>query len=98
MRGCERQKRGAKGIEQTDLTADCVSLDQLRDGERGRLCAIPATHPLRERLTDLGWTPGTHICCLRRSPLGDPVAYAVRGGVFALRRADGRDISVKQQE
>ena len=40
----------------------------------------------RRRLLDLGVVPGTRIQARMRSPLGDPVAYDVRGALVALRR------------
>ncbi len=70
------------------------TLDALRVGEEGALGEIGRDHPLRERLIDLGWTAGTRVRCVRVSPLGDPIAYRVRGGVIALRRADGQGIAV----
>lgn len=40
----------------------------------------------RERLLDLGLVPGTSVTAQMRGPLGDPVAYRVRGATVALRR------------
>ena len=73
-------------------------LTQLSEGEGGWLWSIEKTHPLYERLIDLGWTRGTPIRCERVSPLGDPIAYAIRGGVIALRRRDAREIFVSDEE
>lgn len=73
-------------------------LTQLSAGESGWLCTIENTHPLYERLIDLGWTRGTPIRCELVSPLGDPIAYAIRGGVIALRRQDAREIFVSDEE
>lgn len=73
------------------------TLDQLREGEEGTIVCIDGEHPLRERLIDLGWTDGTNVRCVRVSPLGDPVAYSIRGGVMALRRSDGRGIVVRKE-
>ncbi len=73
-------------------------LTQLSEGESGRLWNIEKTHPLYERLIDLGWTRGTPIRCERVSPLGDPIAYAIRGGVIALRKRDAEEIFVSDEE
>jgi ferrous iron transport protein A len=43
---------------------------------------------------DLGFIPGSRVEALRRSPLGDPVAYRIRGAVIALRRADAGRIHI----
>ena len=47
------------------------------------------------RLRDMGLVRGTPVRCLQVSPLGDPVAYLIRGAVVALRRADSRMIRVE---
>lgn len=75
---------------------DILTLDRLRVGETALLCRVDEGHPLCERLLDLGWTENTPIRCVRISPLGDPVAYSVRGSVIALRRSDGRGILVRR--
>lgn len=48
----------------------------------------------KKRLNDLGLTEGTWLTRLQASPFGDPVAYLLRGAVFALRREDAERISV----
>lgn len=40
---------------------------------------------LRRRMLDLGIIPGTRISVIRKSPLGDPVAYEIRETLIALR-------------
>ena len=71
-------------------------LDALREGERACIVGVDEGHALGGRLVDLGWTAGTPIRCVRVSPLGDPVAFEVRGSVIALRRADRRGIWVRR--
>lgn len=46
------------------------------------------------RLLDLGIVPGTRLQVVRRSPLGDPTAFLVRGALIALRRQDAATILV----
>jgi Fe2+ transport system protein FeoA len=74
---------------------DVCTLDRLSEGESGVLYASDERCALHGRLTDLGWIPGTPIRCVRVSPLGDPVAYMVRGSVIALRRADACRFKVR---
>ena len=47
------------------------------------------------RLYDLGIIEGTKIVCLLKSPFGDPVAYAIRGAVFAFRNSDAQNIHIQ---
>ncbi len=70
-------------------------LDTVKQGERAVLCRMEPGHPLEKRLIDLGWTKGTLISCVCISPLGDPIAYGIRGGVIALRKKDARGIFVQ---
>jgi len=37
---------------------------------------------------------GARVECIMKSPLGDPVAYLVKGAVIALRREDAASITV----
>jgi ferrous iron transport protein A len=53
--------------------------------------------PLGVRLGDLGFVPGSRVEVLRRSPLGDPTLYAVRGTRLCLRRSEARSIRVKPE-
>lgn len=52
--------------------------------------------PDRTRLLDLGFVPGTVVSRLMESPLGDPIAYQVRGTVIALRSEQTARIEVRR--
>lgn len=52
----------------------------------------------RRRLMDLGIVPGTAIAVDLVSPLGDPVAYQVRGATIALRRSQAREIEITMEK
>jgi len=56
---------------------------------------IRVTGNTRRRLLDLGLVPGTVVEAIRRSPMGDPTAYWIRGAVVALRKEDGDVIVVR---
>ncbi len=71
------------------------TLNQLREGEAGRVVALHHTGAMRRRLQDLGLIPGTAVRCVQRSPSGDPAAYLIRGAVIALRRGDAEKISLQ---
>ena len=51
----------------------------------------------RRRLMDLGLIPGTEVTAELVSPLGDPVAYRVRGSLIALRRDQARLIVIRRE-
>jgi DtxR family Mn-dependent transcriptional regulator len=52
--------------------------------------------PERRRLLDLGFVPGTEVRVVMKSPLGDPVAYEVRGTTVALRQDQARHIRIAE--
>lgn len=62
--------------------------------KQGIVASIKAEGFLRGRLLDLGFVPGTVVEPVRRSPLGDPTAYRIRGTVIALRSEEGNKILV----
>ena len=74
------------------------TLDQLRPGQTAIVTALKVTGPNRRRMMDLGILPGTTIVVEFRSPLGDPIAYRVRGAVVALRGKQARDIEIEIQD
>jgi len=71
------------------------SLADLPVGTRGIIEEIRASGNTRRRLLDLGFVPDTAVDVLRRSPMGDPTAYQVRGAVIALREEDSSAVLVK---
>ena len=73
----------------------CMS--SLSVGEKGQIVAVTNEGAIRRRLMDIGFTEGTRVACLRRSPLGDPTAFTVKGSVIALRREDAAGIYVETE-
>ena len=67
-------------------------LSTLKIGEWGIIDNISPDCSLYRRLLDLGLVPGTKISCALKSPLGDPVAYFVRGALIAIRCEDSQNI------
>lgn len=61
------------------------TLADLHPGESGVVTELHSQGPERRRMMDLGIIPGTTIGAEMNSPLGDPVAYRVRGAMVALR-------------
>lgn len=74
---------------------NCRKLCSLVPGECGYILSLPCDRFRRKRLMDLGLTEGVCVKCLHKSPLGDPVAYRIRGCVIALRRSESENIKVR---
>ncbi len=62
------------------------TLADLRPGQSGVVTALFSQGLERRRMMDLGIVPGTTIRAEMTSPLGDPIAFRVRGALVALRR------------
>ena len=71
------------------------SLAEVPLGTTARVVAVEAPEPVRGRLADLGFLPGTPVTFLRRAPLGDPGVYELRGTQLCLRRTEARVIRVR---
>ncbi len=73
-------------------------LDELPVGETGEVLEISriCRGSERRRLIDLGILRGTRIRAEFRSPAGDPTAFMIRGTTIALRRAQARNVRIKQ--
>jgi Fe2+ transport system protein FeoA len=74
-----------------------MNLDELPRGAEAVVTGLGSSGHERRRLMDLGLVPGTEVRAERTSPLGDPTAYRVRGGLIALRRSQARGIQVEQR-
>jgi ferrous iron transport protein A len=70
------------------------TLADLSPGESGVVSELHSQGPERRRMMDLGILPGTTITVEMNSPMGDPVAYRVRGAMVALRRNQARLVMI----
>lgn len=66
------------------------TLADLKPGQSGVVTELHSQGPVRRRMMDLGIVPGTAVTAEMQSPLGDPVAYRVRGALVSLRREQAR--------
>ena len=71
-------------------------LSDLRPGEGAVVRSLGAAGDTRRRLQDIGLISGTTVICERVSPLGDPVAYRIRGATMALRGTDAGVVEVER--
>jgi len=42
----------------------------------------------------MGFIKGNEISCVRRNPLGSPIAFNVEGSVIAIRKPDAEKVGV----
>lgn len=68
------------------------SLYECKVGDQFYISKIEIEGTLRRRLLDLGFVPGAVVEVLRKSPLGDPIAYRVSNTTIALRKEESSQI------
>ncbi|KOO43466.1 FeoA family protein [Priestia koreensis] len=69
-----------------------MNLSQGLKGERIRITELHLSGIMRRRLLDLGFVPGAVVQVVRKSPLGDPIAYKVSQTTIALRKEESSKI------
>ena len=70
-------------------------LCDISPGDTAIVSGMHAEGSIRRRLRDIGLVEGAEVECLMKSPLGDPVAYLIKGAVIALRREDAAAVTVE---
>ena len=73
-------------------------LVHLKAGEQARIVGLsPACRgALRRRLLDLGFVKGSVVSIDMPSPMGNPIAYIVRGSAIALRHEQAKYVLVRK--
>ncbi|HKM02619.1 MAG TPA: ferrous iron transport protein A [Bacilli bacterium] len=64
------------------------TISSLKPGQKACITIITATDSLRQRLFDLGLTPGTLVEMVKFAPLGDPLEIKLRGYRLTLRKSE----------
>lgn len=70
-------------------------LSKLEQGKQAVVLGIDSDNDMHRRLQDIGLIRGTNVTCVQKSPLGDPVAYLIRGAVIALRSEDSSCVRIQ---
>lgn len=71
-----------------------LTMNKLPLGSKAKIASINATGSFKRRMQDLGFSCGTIVEAVHRSPSGNPVAYSVKGSVIALRNEDAKKIEL----
>jgi ferrous iron transport protein A len=71
-------------------------LDDIAPGEEATVRCIGGHGPVRRRLLEMGFVPGTRVRVIRFAPLGDPMEISLHGYNISLRRAEARAILVQR--
>ena len=74
---------------------EIIRLSELPAGCSAIVEEVNCVEYLRNRVLDMGIIKGAELSTVLRAPFGDPVAYAVKNTLIALRRRDSREILVR---
>lgn len=72
-----------------------VALSSLSPGQSGRIVRVSGQPKVRRRLMELGMVRGELVTVDRVAPLGDPVAFTIKGYRLSLRQQDAARITVE---
>jgi len=75
-----------------------TKLSDLTVGQTALVSRVEATGEVGQRLLEMGLLPGTEITLVGKAPLGDPLAFELRGYRLSLRRAEAEGVEVTQEQ
>ena len=70
-------------------------LNELKQGESGKIVSVLGEGQVRRRLFDMGVTPGASLKVVKFAPLGDPIEVTLRGYALTLRKAEAANVEVE---
>ncbi|MBV8609620.1 MAG: ferrous iron transport protein A [Singulisphaera sp.] len=73
-----------------------IRLSELSAGQRARVVAVDSQGEVGQRILEMGVTPGIIMRLVGTAPLGDPLAFEVRGYRLSLRRAEAALVEVER--
>ena len=71
------------------------TLDQVSQGESGKVLKVEGAGIIRRRLFDMGITPGANFYFRKKAPLGDPIEITIRGYELSLRKVEAAQVLVE---
>jgi len=74
-----------------------IRISTLKKGEKGIITSIEDS-PIKQRLIEMGLTPGTAFEIRSISPFGDPIAIRLKDFAISLRLKDASSIRIETTE
>ena len=74
------------------------TLRNLKIGHSANVVTIHGEGVLKQRIMDMGITPGAVIFVRKAAPLGDPIEVTVRGYELSLRKRDAEIIEIGEAD
>ena len=72
-----------------------MRLNEMKQGQHGRILRIGGEVRLRRRILEMGLTKGSEIFIEKYAPLKDPLELTVRGCHVSLRVKEAAEIDVE---
>lgn len=73
-----------------------MTLCQLPKGDRGRITRVNATGALSQKLSDMGFIPGSEVRMVRSAPLKDPLEVQIVSYYVSLRCEEANFVEIEQ--
>lgn len=70
------------------------NLSHLGNGQEASIRNVAGHTILRQRLQELGFTPGASVRLVAKAAFGGAMAFQVRGSTIALRRVDAACVEI----
>lgn len=70
-------------------------LSLMKVGQKGLITRLSGSGTMRQRLLEMGLTPGAEVEVIRFAPLGDPMEIEIRSYRLSIRKQDAAAIDVK---
>lgn len=71
-----------------------MTLDELKQGETARVCAVTGKGALRRRMLEMGLVQGTQVTVTGAALFGDPIRLRLRGYAVCLRKTDAKMVHI----
>ncbi len=72
-----------------------IRLVELSQGASARVLEVDARDEVGRRILEMGVTPGVTVKLVATAPLGDPLAFEVRGYRLSLRKSEAARVTVE---
>lgn len=73
------------------------SLNNLKQGETGKITSFKGKGEVKKHLMEMGLVRGSDIKVERVAPLGDPIEVKIKGYSLSLRKEDAKKIEIEIQ-
>ena len=74
------------------------TLNNLKIGHSANVVKIHGEGVLKQRIMDMGITPGATVFVRKTAPLGDPMEITPRGYELSLRKRDAEIIEISEED